>query len=160
MVTFRIIDGCPVNARVAPYVALVLARAKQRANSIYRGEDAAVLLHAHGKHTQAELYATLPAGVANPPGRSTHELRSDGVAYRGPIGRRLARWQQGVDSGGNDHASKLAIEEAAAHYGWAVKHPYVAGVEGHHWNFVKAPRPHSPRQLLQIIQLRRRLPSR
>lgn len=162
MASYRAIDGCPIDARLAPYVDMILKRAGQSANSIYRGSAAAAaqILHAHGKHTQAELYATLPPGVADRPGTSTHELRSDGVAYAGPSGRKLAWWQQGIDSGANDSASRRAIDAAAAHYGWAVFHPYAAGVEGHHWNFKRRPRPHGLKQLREIIKLRRELPKR
>jgi hypothetical protein len=58
-----LIDGCPVPASIAPYVKLVLDHAGQQAQSIYRGQDAAALLHAHGKHTQAEIHAMCDAGV-------------------------------------------------------------------------------------------------
>lgn len=157
---FKVIDGCPVPASVAPYVARILRHAGQSANSIYRGTDAGAILARHGKRTQAELFRDLPPGVANPPGRSTHELRSDGVAYRVPIGRRLAEWQVGVDSGGNSRAEARAIEASARHYGWPVKHPYRSGVEQHHWNFVRRPRPKNPRQLFHLVRERRALPSR
>lgn len=157
---FRVIDGCPCPASIAPYVARILKRAGQDANSIYRGEDARALLHRHGKHTQAEIWSAAPLGVANPPGRSTHELRSDGVAYAGPIGRKLQDWQVGVDSGSNTPAAARAIERAARFYGWKVRHPYSAGVELHHWNFVQRPRPKNPRQLLNLVRERRALPSR
>lgn len=137
---YLIIDGCPVPYDVAPYVYLILRRAGQRANSIYRGEDAKPLLHKFGKHTQAEIHQMYP-GISNPAGRSTHELRSDGAAYRGPAGRVLESWQVGVDSGGDDAASKAAIERAARHYGLRVFHPYSRGVENHHWNFAAKPKP-------------------
>jgi hypothetical protein len=156
---FRVIDGCPVPSHIAPYVYLVLRRAGQTATSIYRGEDAAAILHAHGKHTQAEVHRMLPA-ISNPPGRSQHELRSDGVGNPGPVGRRLEPWQVGVDSGGNDEASKQAIERAARHYGWRVYHPYSRGVEGHHWAFHHKPHPHGLRMRLRVARVRRSLPKR
>ena len=155
---FRVIDGCPCPASIAPYVYLVLRQAGQTASSIYRGEDAKALLHRHGKHTQAEIHRSMPA-ISNPPGFSQHELRSDGHANpHVPRGGRLEQWQVGVDSGGNDAASKAAIERAAAHLGWHVHHPYSRGVEGHHWCMVTRPRPHGLKQRARIIALRARLP--
>jgi hypothetical protein len=156
---FRVIDGCPCPASIAPYVYLVLREAGQAASSIYRGEDAASILHAHGKHTQAEIHRMLPT-ISNPAGRSEHELRSDGAGNPGPVGRKLEQWEIGVDSGGNDEASKQRIVSAARHYGWRVRHPYSRGVEGHHWCFSRRPRPHSLKMRLRIIHLRATLPRR
>jgi hypothetical protein len=68
--------------------------------SVYRGEDAQSLLNAHGLHDQAQIYQEYVDGEepnpANPPGRSTHELRSDAVPYPGPAGRDLEWWQCGI----------------------------------------------------------------
>lgn len=154
---YLIVDGCPCPASIAPYIHTILRDAGQQANSIYRGEDAAGLLHRYGKHTQGELYRSLPLGLANPPGRSTHELRSDDVAYFGPIGRPLADWQVGVDSGTDAPLAKARIVRAAERHGWKVKHPYTAGVEGHHWNFAVQPRPKNLAQRARLIALRARL---
>jgi len=135
-----VVDDCPCPASVAPYIYLVLRRAGQRAESIYRGEDAVELLHRHGKRTQREIHADPAlAKKSNPAGRSQHELRSDGVGNPGPIGRRLEEWQVGVDSGADDAASKARIEAAAQHYGLEAYHPYSRGVEGHHWAFRRRP---------------------
>lgn len=137
---FLVIDGCPCPRDVAPYIYLVLRRAGQRAESIYRGTDpeAVAILHRHGKHTQAEIHRMYPS-ISNPAGRSEHELRSDGVAHPGPVGRKLEDWQVGVDSGANSAAAKRQIEAAARHYGLSVSHPYARGVEGHHWHFHRKP---------------------
>lgn len=156
---YLIVDGCPAPYYVAPYIALVLQRAGQTASSIYRGEDAKALLHSLGKHTQAEIHVMYPA-ISNPPGRSQHELKSDGFGNRGPVGRNLEPWQVGVDSGGNDDASKQRIEAAARHFGWEVRHPYPRGVEGHHWCFAKQPKPRNLRQRLLIARTRAKLRSR
>lgn len=154
---FSLIDGSPAPRSIAPYIYLVLRRAGQQASSIYRGEDAKALLHAHGKRTQAEIHRDLP-NISNPPGRSQHECRSDGNANPGPVGRHLHEWEVGVDSGDNDAASKARVEAAAAHYGWKVRHPYSRGVEGHHWCFARQPHPHSMWQRLRVRQLRATLP--
>lgn len=156
---FRVIDGCPVPASVAPYVHMVLRRAGQTASSVYRGEDARELLHRHGKRTQAEIHRDLPA-ISNPPGRSMHELRSDAVAKAGPVGRHLEEWEVGIDSGGDSEHDKQAINAAAKHFGWEAYHPYTRGVEGHHWGFRRRPRPRSAGQRAQLIVLRAKLPSR
>lgn len=139
---FRLINDCPSPEDIAPYHAIVLRRAKQTASSIYRGDDAAPLLHVHGKSTQREIHQQMPA-ISNPPGFSEHELRSDGAADSEPRGAKLPTWKCGVDSGTNDQAAKDRITEAAAHYGWEVVHPYSRGVEGHHWRFAKQPKPNS-----------------
>lgn len=93
-----------------------------------------------GHSSQAKLYACWMArkpgcNPANPPGRSTHELRSDGVAYRGPVGRRLAYWQMGLDI---DPSSDLYVWLNS--HGYHVRRPYAAKSEYHHLNFVTNPR--------------------
>ena len=94
----------------------------------------------YGKLSQAALYAGWIAGKAgfnpaNPPGRSTHELRSDGVAYRGPVGRPLAWWQLGMDVTDSDQL--LAILNRL---GYDAFRPYSSGSERHHINLRKSPR--------------------
>jgi hypothetical protein len=133
-------------------VYLVLRGAGHTASSIYRGEDAQALLHRHGKRTQAEIHRAMPA-ISNPPGRSQHELRSD-------TGERLPEWKIGVDSGTNSSADKRAINASAARRGWATHHPYKRGVEGHHWQFLRRPRPKGVKQRAQIIRLRATLPKK
>lgn len=156
---FLLIDGCPCPEDIAPYVYIVLRRAGQTASSIYRGDDAAALLHRHGHHTQREIYNDPAyAGKANPPGFSQHELFSDGVGNpRVARGARLEPWQIGVDSGGDDAASKNAVSAAAAHYGWHIRHPYNRGVEGHHWCFARQPHPNRFYHKAHISLVRARL---
>lgn len=156
---FRIIDGCPCPASVAPYVYVVLRGVRQQANSIYRGEDAAGLLHRHGKMTQAEIHRRYPT-ISNPPGRSSHELRSDGVCRPGPVGRRLEEWQVGIDSGTDSQADRLAVEREARKHGWVVEHPYQRSVEAHHWQFRSKPRPRNLAQRARLIAIRARLAAR
>lgn len=148
---YLVVDGCPCPYDVAPYVWLVLRQARQTAASIYRGDDPAArpILHRHGKHTQRELANATPAqraawgvrGTPNQPGRSMHELRSDGVAKPGPVGRHLDAWEVGIDSGSDTSHDKRAINAAAHHYGLETYHPYPrSSVEGHHWGFARRPR--------------------
>lgn len=155
MTDFRVIQGCPVNATLAPYLELLRQDSGCSYNSLYRGPDARELLNRHGKRDQAQLYRELPAGVANPPGRSTHELRSDGVAYLGPVGRRLEWWQQGIDV---DDADVPRLIAAATRRGWLLRRPYASGVERHHLNFVVRPRAKGPRTTAKLIRLRAALP--
>lgn len=132
---FIVIQGCPVPSEQAPYVEIIVKKSKSRLNSAYRGEDAKSILHRYGKRTQAEIHRDLP-NISNPAGRSTHELRSDGVAYAGPVGRHLEQWQCGFDVNDSDVA---ACKRVAAKYGWHLFQPYSRGVEYHHLNFRGAP---------------------
>jgi hypothetical protein len=160
MSDFRVIQGCPCNPTLAPYIAMVSEEINGVVNSIYRGADAEPILRAHGHSSQAELYYgwihRLPGFLpANPPGRSTHELRSDGVAYAGPLGRKLDWWQQGFDVNDDqvDH-----WKSAARSHGWVLFQPYNSGSEFHHLNFHQPPHPPSLRTRLRIIHLRATLP--
>ncbi len=156
--SFRIVGGCPVNATLAPYIEILRRESGCTINSLYRGRDARAILQRHGKHDQAWLYEHLPAGVANPPGISTHELRSDGRAYPSiPVGQPLQWWQQGIDV--ND-ADVPAVKAAARKYGWIVFQPYKVGVEVHHLNFIKQPKARTRRTRARLIYLRARLPRR
>jgi hypothetical protein len=91
----------------------------------------------YGKLSQYALYIKGKAGFnpANPPGRSTHELRSDGVAYRGPIGRPLAWWQLGLDVTDADGLLRVLNR-----LGYDAFRPYASGSEAHHINLRKSPR--------------------
>lgn len=143
-IRFVAIDGCPCPRPMYPLLRRLKKLTGCTYQSIYRGDDALALLHANGKHSQREIADASPAeradwgvlGTPNPAGRSTHELRSDGVAYAGPIGRKLAWWQCGidVDDGHVDH-----MIAAAKSLGWVLEHPYSAGVEYHHLNFKHKP---------------------
>jgi len=73
---------------------------------------------------------------ANRPGRSTHELRSDGVAYRGPVGRQLAWWQLGLDLSDVDELLRVL-----ARLGYRARRPYRSGAEAQHVNFSASPGP-------------------
>lgn len=142
---FDVIDGCPVPRAIAPQVRhLKRAVPDARLQSCYRGDAAKGLLHRLHKSTQAMLWngwlRRLPGfNPANPPGRSTHELRSDGVAYLGPVGRPLRAWKCGMDW--NDDAVE-DLQAAAHRVGWELFRPYPAGSEHHHLNFKRRPRWH------------------
>lgn len=159
---FRVIDGCPCPASIAPYTDRVLKRADTPASSVYRGDDPAArpILHAHGKHTQREIANASAAqrrawgvtGTPNAPGNSEHELRRNF--------KPIPEWQQGVDSGPNTNANRARVHAAAKHYGWTIVFPYDSVVEYHHWRFAKRPRPKNPLQFLHIVRERAALPKR
>lgn len=108
MPRFVEIAGCPCPVELAPFVREVMRRTGSVPTTIYRGDEpaAVAILHAHGKHSQAELVAAAAAGrgaalgimgTPNPAGQSTHELFSDGRAFDGPVGRKLDPMQCGMD---------------------------------------------------------------
>src|SRR5262249_27850627 len=129
--------------------------------SIYRGDDAAAILHRHGKHTQRELYQLFLEGrgaPANPPGFSTHELRSDGAAYpQFSRGGPAPWWAHGLDV---NHWEVPHVIAAAARYGWRLFQPYHSGDEFHHLNFASRPKRPRPgtRLWARLWRLRATLP--
>lgn len=93
----------------------------------------------YGKLSQYALYMGWLAhragfNPANPPGRSTHELRSDSVAYRGPIGRPLTWWQLGHDVSDAD-----GLLQVLNRLGYSAFRPYSSGSEQHHINLRVSP---------------------
>ena len=155
---FEVIDNCPVPAAIARQVRLLKRDVPSAVlQSAYRGDEAAGLLKRLGKSTQAMLYngwlRRLPGfNPANPPGRSTHELRSDGVAYRGPVGRPIRAWGCGLDW--ND-AAVPALIVAARKRGWILVQPYHSGAEFHHLNFRKRPALSTPTKPAVVKPARR-----
>lgn len=142
---FVSVDCCPCPAQLAPVLLRIKAATGCVYQSIYRGSDpkARKILDACGKHDQAYLYRMhgidpLHFAPANPPGQSTHELRSDGVAYRTVLPRRaLAWWQVGIDV---DDAHVQAFIREAAREGYTATVTYPSSPrEYHHVNFRKKP---------------------
>lgn len=136
---YSVIDDCPCPKPMYPILRKLEKETGCNFESVYRGTDVEALLRAHGKHSQAYLYAhqgTEGIGPANPPGQSTHELCSDGVPYPGPVGRKLHWWQCGLDI---DDADVEKVIAAARRHGWVLFRPYGAGSEYHHVNFAKKP---------------------
>lgn len=164
---FRVVQGAPAPKNIAPYISIILSDAGAGVNSIYRGDDARALLNAHGHKSQAQLsddwqHRRPGALPANPPGFSTHELKSDGSlgiwqAYHVPRGGDLPWWGQGFDV--ND-SQVAAVKRAAAKHNWQVWQPYPTGSEFHHLNFRVEPKPHSLKDNLRIKRLRLTLPRR
>ncbi len=132
-------DGVPTMQGLA----LLLAHARKtgawhgRLNSSDRRKGVA---ERYGHQSQAALYdgyihhrpGYLPA---NPPGRSSHELRSDGNAVYGrPAGAVLPWYQLGLDVN-DDQALVAALTRMGAH----VTHPYLTRSEAHHINLLRDP---------------------
>jgi lysozyme len=132
---YEVIDGCPCPKPLFPLLKKLKAETGCTYNSIYRGEDVAGILHRFGKHTQAELFAELPAGMANPPDRGTHILLGDGVVGR--LHEKLPWWKCGIDV--NDEQVEEVIAAAKRH-GWTLYRPYPSGSEFHHLNFAHKPK--------------------
>lgn len=141
-VRYVVVDNCPVPKQLAPFLTELLHATGATLNSCYRGADAEGLLHRLGKHSQRELYNAWRhrepgANPANPPGRSTHELRNDGTAYAGAPGAELRWWQVGIDI---DDGHVPAFIAAAGKRGWKLTRTYPASrSEYHHLNFRRPP---------------------
>jgi hypothetical protein len=131
-------DGVPVSRGLA----LILQDARNAGVSfrLNSGDRRRGVAERYGKKSQWQLWDCFRRGVpgcnpANPPGRSTHERRSDGVAYRGPVGRVLEWWQLGLDV---DNAE--ALVRHLNDRGYHAKRPYSDPRERHHVNFMRNPR--------------------
>lgn len=154
---FRVYQHVPIPKNLAPYIKIVCDRSRATLNSCYRGEDAEFLLNKYGHSSQRQLYdgweRRLPGfNPANPPGRSTHEQKSDGVAYPNvPAGHDLAWWQIGFDVNDSDVVRCIAT---ARKFHWELWQPYPGGREFHHLNFRVEPKPHSRGTDLWIRALR------
>jgi hypothetical protein len=148
--------GSGASARPVPYkleatVEQICAESGTWINSALRTQAAVNYARARGAQlsSQAELYYGFVAGLpgynpANPPGKSTHERRSDGVAYpRIPAGLPLRFWMCGLDVGGpgSSRANAEAFCAAARRHGWIATITYpTSPLEQHHVNFRKKPR--------------------
>lgn len=131
----------PVPKRMRNVIQRCLDKSGSGLNSCLRTQAAVNYARQHGAllSSQTELYQGYITGQpgynpANPPGRSTHERRSDGVAYPGPVGRPLMGWQVGMDL-----SDSQGFIDAAKREGWICFRPYSSGSEYHHVNFAKQP---------------------
>lgn len=130
-------DGCPV-PRI---LAAVLSDCGEQGwtGSVVSCDRRQGIAERFGHSSQAALYdgwihhrpGFLPA---NPPGRSTHERRSDSVPYPGPLGRWLRPYQTGIDVTEWDE-----LVAVAARLGYALHKPYSSASEAHHVNCLTDP---------------------
>ena len=161
---FEVVDGCPVPAALADEVRELKRLTGAALNSCDRSPEAEPMLRRLGKMSQRQLFDGFIAGLpgfnpANPPGRSTHERRNDGIAFPGPAGMRLRYWQVGMD-----WSNAPAVTDAARRRGWIATLTYPNNPrEGHHVNFRRLPRLASTRVLKHgsrgpdVLLLERRL---
>jgi hypothetical protein len=139
-VEFVVIDDCPVPAELGDEIRKIKQLSGAHLNSCDRSPEAEPILRRFGKHSQRELFDAFRrhepwANPANPPGRSTHERRNDGVAYPGPPGEQLEYWQVGMDWDNPPAAIK-----AARKLGWIATITYpLSPHEAQHVNFRKEP---------------------
>lgn len=98
-----------------------------------------------GKMSQAKLFRCSQSctadcngncNPANPPGFSSHELRSDGNAFYGARGKRIPWYKLGIDA---DNAAGLRSWLNA--HGYHVVRPYPDGREAQHFSFMRDPLP-------------------
>jgi hypothetical protein len=141
MPSYVLVDCCPVPAKLEQVMRACLHESGATLQSCYRADDVSALLAKCGKHSQTWLYQHQgrpeQPNPANPPGRSTHELRNDGVAYRGPAGMPLPYWCVGIDI---DDAHVQAFIRAAAKHGWIATITYPGSrSEYHHVNWRREP---------------------
>lgn len=139
---YKVIDSCPVPEPLYDELYAIKQRTGVVYTSIYRGTDVEPLLRKLGKQSQRQLYEgwinRRPGyNPANPPGYSTHELRSDGVAFpQWTRGARIPWYACGIDS-----TNASAIIREGSRRGWTVTLTYPSNPrEQHHVNFRKAPR--------------------
>lgn len=142
MTTFKLLNCRPVPAALYDELAEIQRRCGVTFTSIDRSQ--AGVNYARGQgctlSSQAELYQAYLNGTgnpANPPGYSTHERRSDGVAYSWiPRGFPLRDYMVGIDS-----TDPGGIIREARELGWLVTVTYPSNPrESHHVNFRKKPR--------------------
>lgn len=131
----------PVPKKMHAVIQRCLTTSGASMNSCLRTQGAVDWARSQGASlsSQKELYDGYKAGrpgfnPANPPGQSTHERRSDGVPYPGPVGRPLMGWQVGMDL-----SDSQGFIDAAKREGWICVRPYSSPSEYHHINFMKQP---------------------
>lgn len=140
---YEIVTGKPVPRALAAELRALQSATGATLTSCARNQ--AAVNWARGKgyalSSQKELWDLYLAGrgnPANPPGYSTHEFRSDGVAFAIPRGWPIRYWMVGQDWGDGYHAR--AVCAAARKRGWVATITYPTNPrEQHHVNFRKEP---------------------
>lgn len=138
------VDGTPVSKGIA--LVLEVCRSRGWVGYVTSGDRREGVAEKFGKSSQAALYRCWQAVVAgrpcpcascnpaNPPGRSTHELRDDGI-YGGPVGRELEWWQLGIDA-----TNAGGLRTVAQGAGFDLRRPYADAREEHHSNLFRNPK--------------------
>ncbi len=134
------VDGTPVPRGLA--LVLLDARANGWGGRLNSADRRAGVAERFGKFSQKKLYACSLScradcygncNPANPPGRSSHELRGDGVV--GDVGAHLQWWQMGMDT---SEADQLRI--VLMRIGYDAYRPYADAREQHHTNLRSNPK--------------------
>jgi lysozyme len=141
-------DGAPTYWGLAK--ALLRAREHGWSGKLAASDRRAGVPEQYGKKSQATLYACAEAkrktgrcppscggecNPANKPGASSHEQRSDGSAFPGPVGRLLNWWELGLDV--SDNVGALHVLSAL---GYHVRQTYPGSRrEAQHINFTADP---------------------
>lgn len=132
----------PVPQKIKPVIVLCLRESGGSLQSALRNQEAVNFARSRGAvlSSQPELWQAAQNGTgnpANPPGYSTHELRSDGIAYPSiSRGLPIPDWAVGLDIGS---VSGQAFCNAAREEGWVVTVTYPSS-ESWHVNFRKRPK--------------------
>jgi hypothetical protein len=148
-----LMDGTPLFWGLA--APLVQARARGWTGRVVSGDRRADVARRFGKRSQAELWSchsrrmstgSRPSDCggdclpAHPPGRSSHELCSDAIAFQGPVGRELPWWQLGLDVTASEQLPAIL-----AGLGYRARRPYRRAAEdADHINFERSPGPAPP----------------
>lgn len=138
---YRVISGKPVPAKLYDELVAMGCGRDITITSCLRTQDAVNWARSQGLQlsSQLELWNLAQSGrgnPANPPGYSTHECRSDGIAYSWiPRGMPLFYWMVGVDN-----TNVALLRQRAAARGWIFTLTYPGSPrEGHHGNFRREP---------------------
>lgn len=141
---YELVDCRPVPAKLAPVLRTIKSRDSSIVfTSIERTQPAVDFARARGcsLSSQAELWngwiRRLPGfNPANPPGFSTHERRSDGVAFpQWTRGIKIPYWAVGLDN-----TNTAALIREASELGFLATLTYPSSPsEGHHVNFRREP---------------------
>lgn len=129
-------DGAPTMRGLA----LLLAHARKRGwrGTLQSSDRREGVAERYGKSSQAALFRAFKAGrgnPANPPGRSSHELRSDGnPIFHAPVGARLPWFQMGLDV-----SQSIELVSVLEGMGVDARRPYSSPSEAHHVNVLKDP---------------------
>lgn len=92
---------------------------------------------------------------ANPPGFSSHELRSDGSrVYHAARGHKIPDFMLGIDATSHGESNSCAhLVHWLNTHGYHAVRPYSAGSEAHHFSFTKSPA-HNARRRIAAENLR------
>lgn len=123
---------------------------KLQVNSADRREGVA---EKFGKLSQAALWrgwnARKPGFFpANPPGFSSHELRSDGNAFYGlQRGAVIPKHKLGIDAVDKPGGDAAAVVSWLNKHGYKARRPYAAASERHHFSFADSPASNARKRL-------------